>query len=184
MAAARAAVGWVVDKVSELVGWITGRAVAAWSTLRDAVTGALGAARDKFQPVLDVAQRVFEKIRTTIGDAIDVAKDKIDWFQQKAGAAFDLLMVPINAVKDAIGWIADKFSSLKPPAWLDKLPGVNLNGRFSLGPSSTTTTAAPPVTINLSVSVDPLTDPSTVAAAILAALNDYLARIGRQVVVV
>lgn len=183
MAGARTAVGWVVDKVSDLVGWITGRAVAAWSTLRDAVSAALSAVRDKFQPVLDAAQRVFDKVKTVIGDAIDVAKEKVEFFKDKAGAAFDALMTPINAVKDAIGWIIDKFDSIKPPKWLNALPGVDFRAPAmvpGLGPSSG---GAAPVTINLNVAVSPLTDPSSVAAAILAAIQDYLARVGRQVVI-
>lgn len=175
----------VVTVVKTLAGWVSGGASAAWSVLRDAVSTTLAAIKEKFQPVLDVAQRIFDRIRNAIGDAISAAGDKIETFKSGASSAFEFLMTPINAVKDAIGWIVDKFASLKPPDWLNKLPGVNFRtGGFTAAGFTTTTTAAPPVTINLSVSVDPLTDPSTVAAAILAALNDYLARIGRQVVVV
>lgn len=187
MAAARAAVAAVVDKVTDLVGWVTGRATSAWSTLRDAVATALAAVRDKFQPVLETAQRVFEKVRTAIGDAIDAAKEKVTAFKDTASNAFELLMTPINAVKDAIGWIIDKLASLKPPDWLNKLPGVDFRGRgpgMVAGLGGSTSSTLPPVTINLHVTADPLTDPSTIAAAILAALNDYLARIGRTVVVV
>lgn len=186
MSAVAKAVGLVVDKVSDLVGWVTGKASAAWSVLRDAVTTALAAVRDKFQPVLDVATRIFDKIRTTIGDAVDAAGDKVDAFKSAATTAFELLMTPINAVKDAINWIVDKFQSLKPPDWFNKIPGFGRAGAPSMSNYSLpgASTPAAPVTINLNVTVDPLADPSTVAAAILAALNDYLARIGRSVVVV
>jgi hypothetical protein len=177
MATARSAISGVVDIVTTLVGWITGRASSAWSVLRDAVVVTISVVRDRISSVLEVARDIFGKVRDAIGDAIDVAKDKVEWFRDRAVDAFNLIMIPINAIRDAIEWIIEKLATIK-------IPKIDLpfggDGRYG-GNAPTVGFPGLPgagMTFNLNVTVDPLADPNAIAAAIVAAINDYLVRIG------
>lgn len=177
MAAARAGVESVVDVISTLVGWITGRATAAWSVLRDAVAVTIATVREKITSVLTVVRDIFDKVTSTIGGAIDTAGDKFGTFKDRASDALNLLMTPINAIRDAIEWIIDKLANIKLP----KIPDLNPFGRLAPGTIPNlggTPTVPAQVTLNLNVTADPLADPNAIAATIIAAINDYLVRIG------
>lgn len=181
MAVIRAYIVGVITVIQTLVGWITGGASAAWSVLRDAVAVTISVVRDKITGILDVAKDVFGKVQDAVTGAIDVAKEKVEWFKDRAVDAFNLIMVPINAIKDAIQWIIDKLATIKIPK-VDLNP---FNGRastdYTLNPGAGGTQ---PVTINVNVTADPLADPNAIAAKIVAALNDYLVRMGLAPVVV
>lgn len=182
MAVARAAVSGVIDVITSLVGWITGRASAAWSVLRDAVTVTIATVREKITSIRETAQEIFGKVQDIVGGVMDTIGDKIESFKTGAKTAFEALMTPINAIRDAIQAVIDKIAAIK-------LPKVDLNpfdGRansptlvpgFGGGGGST-------FTLELNVTPSPLSDPNAIAAAIVAAINDYLVRMGITPVVV
>jgi phage-related protein len=177
MATARAGIEAVIGVVTTLVGWITGRASAAWSVLRDAVVVTISVVRERIATVLDTARDIFTKVQDTIAGAIDAAKEKVEWFRDRAVDAFNLIMTPIDAIKDAITWIIEKLATIK-------IPKIDLpfggDGRFGgNAPGTGFPGYSPPaMTFNLHVTTDPLADPNAIAAAIVAQINAYLVRIG------
>lgn len=143
MEGARAAIGWPLEAVRNLTGWV----------------------RDKLTPV-------WEPMR-------------------KAGVkAFELLMTPINLIKDAIQWLMDKIPTIKfpkPPEWMVKAGGA-VAGVFGDAP------AAPPydpgtsgggpaaaggVTLNVTVNVPAgfVGDEPTLARVIQTVLRNQVERL-------
>lgn len=180
MAAARAAIGFVVTKVSELVGWLVDRAGPAFDALRAVVSVVMAAIRDKVGPVLDVVKDVFGKVQTTIGDVLDAASEKFTWLKEQAGNALDLMLGPIHAVRDAVQYVIDLIGKIKLPK-ID-LPGLPFSGRSSSG----SFTAAPAAPIQITIAIDAaagLLDPTAYGQTLATTIDQALTRLGRSSVV-
>jgi hypothetical protein len=76
MRAATTAVGWVVDKVSDLVSWIRDKAVAAWDRLKEAAVNAAEWIADKVGGAFDAAtapvQWLIDKVQDLLGLISDI----------------------------------------------------------------------------------------------------------------
>lgn len=171
-----------IGSVISLVSWVAEKAGPAWSILRAGVVAAIDIIKGKFEPMATAAREVFEKARTIIGEAIDAAKDKVEWLKDQAGIYFDAMLAPINAIKDAVQGVIDKVASLKfpsPPDWLDKLVPGGSNGRSTAGYGSS---SLAPVVININVDGSGIVDPNALGATLTTTIADYLTRTGRQVV--
>lgn len=141
MAVAKAAFDAVSDAVSGLVGWLRDKVPPAFSWIKDKASGVIEAA---FSPV-DTAKSAFEALRDFVRDKIEPA---VTTMKDAVVPVLEKLATPINAavsaVKDLVSWIGN-IDWPSPPKWLDKIPGVNLSkGNFSLGPTTSTTTAVAP----------------------------------------
>lgn len=120
----REAVGWVVDKVSSLVGWVRDR-------LPGALEGAKAAVKLQFklmtagpQLVLDIVQAIIGKVRDTLPGAIATAKAVFD----RVG---DALAAPFNAVKSVIDAIVKAIGKIHLP----DIPGLRTAGGGGTGVS-------------------------------------------------
>ncbi len=160
-----------MESVSAAVG-----VVVTW--VRDRIPPVFGWFKDKAGAVIDPAKKA-------LGFVVDAAKDVGEWagkipekfeaLKTKAESIGSALLSPFTAVKDALSWIADKIASLKPPDWLNNLPGLPFSGRSGgFGMPNTTTPAAPPppastsVVVNVSGALDPY--------AVAVQIRDLLAR--------
>jgi hypothetical protein len=137
----------------------------------------------------EAGRAAFKLVTDKVGDVVGRVGDVIEWvgrlpdkFSTVSGKAAELgdkLAAPFvaakNAVEDLIGWIGDlDFPS--PPDWLMKIVPGGGNGRYSLDAlpgATTTTTAAPTVSITVQGAVDPY---STAVQ-----IRDLLARYGLAV---
>lgn len=131
--AGKAALGWIVTKASELVGWIRDRLVAAWTWLSTK------------------AQNVGRAVSGFVGNITQAAKDARDFLRDKLTGAFetvktkaqnigDKLAAPFRAVKDIIDKIIELIGKIKLPK-LPSIPGLGrVGGIFGLtggpGPAS------------------------------------------------
>lgn len=138
--AGKAALGWIVDKARELVGWIRDRLVAAWTWLSTK------------------AGNVGRAVSTVFGNVVNAARDARDWLRDKLTAGFDAvktkaqnigdkLAAPFRAVKDVIDKIIELIKKIKLPK-LPSIPGLGrVGGIFSFaaggGPSGGGTAPAP-----------------------------------------
>lgn len=131
MRVAKVAVTAVIRVVAQLVGWIVGKAVAAWRKLQGAAVAvgrAIGAAigrvvdvvgrligwvRDRlvagFQRWRSIVSSVVGGVVGAFGRVIDKVGAVIGWVRDRLGAAIRKIPTgPIDAVKSAFGWVADK----------------------------------------------------------------------------
>jgi phage-related protein len=131
--AGAAAIGWVVDKVGDLVDWVGSRAPGAFNRLREIAVTAFN--------VITAPQRLVIKL---LGDLVGWARDKVPaafaTFRDKVKSAGDAVLAPFRALKDLIDSILDKISKIKLPD-IDvpflRTSTAGVGGAFS----------APPVTI-------------------------------------
>ncbi len=151
----------LIAGVSALVGWVVDKAGPAWKVLKDA------------------AVAVFDKIRTTISDTIERAKDKFESFKTTVKAIFDALLSPIQKVRDAVDNVIDAITDIDLP----DVPGFGFRASSGSGlrpipaAAGAGTTA---VTVNVSGVVSD--DPAGLARTLTTLIADQLTRTGRQVV--
>lgn len=179
MAVARAAIGFVVSKVSELVGWLVDRAGPGFEALRATAVLVMGAIREKVGPVFDTVREVFGRIQTTIGDVLEAASSKFTWLKDQAGNALQLMLAPVFAVRDAVQNVIDLIGRIKVPKF--DLPG----GAFTSS-AAAPVAAAPAAPILIQITVDPSTsllDPTTLGQQLATTVADALTRLGRETVV-
>lgn len=150
------ALGWVVSKTAELVGWV-----------RDKVPAAFNAAK----PVIVTAIKIYTfPLRTMIGVIIKVVQfigripAAFESAKNKAIEIGDKLLAPFRAVRDMIQSIIDKISKIHLP----KLPHVDVNPFNRVSASGFPQLAAPGfggVVVNIKVTGTML-DPDGVAKAV------------------
>lgn len=174
-AAGKAAMGAVVNAVSDVVTWV----------------------RDRIPPVFawfkDKAAKVIEPAKLAISTVVDVVQDLIGWvgdlpakfgaLKDKAAEIAAPLLAPFSAVRDALEWISDKIDNLKIPDWLGKLNPLGRSASSSAdtlfgdrGDTTTPTAAAPVTTVNITVTG--ALDPYAVAVQIQALLARYNLAVG------
>lgn len=120
----RVAIGWVVDRVADLVGWVRDKAPAAFAALRSAAVTAFRIVTTPTRLWLNVIRTVAEWVGTrivagfntlratgsavlsTIRGAFDRVKTAVstarDWVADKLTAAFTTAKTKVEAVRDAL----------------------------------------------------------------------------------
>lgn len=154
----KAAFDAVVEAAKAVASWVGDRLPGAFEIVKRLATLYLTPPRLALEAVRDGAKAVWEwvgKVPAKFGEMKDKA--------QEIAAP---LLAPFTAVKDAIDWIIGKLSSLKPPEWLNNLPGVDFRtssstsgGGYTLetldGPTLGRTTRTPTVAITIDGALDP-----------------------------
>lgn len=154
MSVAKAAFDSVSGAVGDVVGWLRDKVPPAFSWLQNKAAGVIEAA---FSPI-DTAKSAFESFRDFVRDKISPA---VTTMKEAVVPVLEKLATPINAavsaVKDLVSWIGN-IDWPSPPKWLDKIPGINLRGDFTLGnnvpaSSTSTTTTTDPAVVDLLTSI-------------------------------
>jgi gas vesicle protein len=108
MGAASKAVGWVIDKVENLIDWV-GKVPEKWDDIKEKVSNVIGDVLEKIADLRDKGMGVWDDIK------------------EKAEGIKDALIAPIQAVIDKVQGLIDKITSIK-------LPDIDLpfNGRGNM----------------------------------------------------
>lgn len=117
--AGKAAIGWVVDKVMDLVDWVRDRAPAAFNTLRSKASSITSAVTAPFRGVVNIAGDVVRWVKEKIPSAFDSAVRKA----QSIGSA---LTAPFRAL---VGWVRDVID------WISKIRIPNIPGFGRVAPA-------------------------------------------------
>lgn len=100
--AGKAAIGWIVDKVSDLVGWVKNNAPAAFGVLKSKAVAVWTAVTAPARTLVGVVKDVVSWVKDKLTSAFDSAKNKM----QSIGSALSRPFTTVlNAVKDIIDWI-------------------------------------------------------------------------------
>lgn len=147
------ALGWVVSKTSELVGWIRDKVPAAFNAAKPIIITAIKIYTFPLRTMIGVIIRVVQFIGRIPG-AFEAAKNK-------AIEIGDKLLAPFRAVRDMIQSIIDKISKIH-------VPHVDLNPFNRVSASGFPQLAAPGfggTTVNITITGTML-DPDGVAKAV------------------
>lgn len=98
--AGRAAVGWIIDKIRDLVGWVREKAPAAFRALKGAGTTALRALTLPTRTVINVVKNLITWVKDKASAAFRVLRGVV-------GPVFDAIKRPIETVKDLIKDVVD-----------------------------------------------------------------------------
>jgi phage-related protein len=111
--AGQAAIGWVVDKVSDLAGWLSDALPAAWDKVKGVTVGYFNFVMTPYKLLWGGLQDLGGFLR----DALPAA-----WDRTRAAAVyvFDVITTPVRTVKNIIGDIKD-FAAEKIPNALGSL---------------------------------------------------------------
>lgn len=118
--AGRAALGWVVDKARELVGWIGNRIPGGFSTVKRAAELYIRLATLPMRTLIGVIERVVGWLRDRLPGAFRGVRDTASRIAEPLLRPFRSLLDFIDRIIDAIARI--DFPS--PPKWLDRIPGL------------------------------------------------------------
>lgn len=175
----RKAIGWVVDAIGDLVGWVKDKAPAAFNTLKNVAIKVFHAIPTVF---------VIEKIIELIGWVKDKLPSALDHAKDAAVKAFDKITAPIRAVVNWVQNLIDKIAGIhwpEPPGWVKDLGGaignlfrVNVNAAALAGVSGGTSSAAPTSSTTIQITVQGAVDPDATAKQIQKILNQRSTRIG------
>lgn len=179
--AGRAALGWIVDRAKDLVGWVRDKVPAAWNKFREVAVNALR--------LVTTPQRAMLRLVTNIGGWL---KDKIpgamEAFKTKVKEAFDAVTTPIRTVRDLIKSVIDWIAKIDLGP-IDDIAGALKGGAGKVGdvlgglvgrtvvPNSTTT-AAPSTVVNIPIKVYGALDPDATARKIETVVGARVRRLG------
>lgn len=155
MRGVQTAVGWVVEKVLKLVGFVKDDLPKAWNDAKTKVSSAVSWIKDKV-----VAG--FDAMTAPIRAVIDLVEDLIGWISK-----IDLPDLP----------------GIDVPGFRTIVPGVaSVPSTLPSSTSSTSSTSdVPPVIIQIDVDGSGIVDENKVAASIAGVLARYFTRLGRPV---
>lgn len=160
----RAGLGLVVDKLGDVVDWVSDKVPAAWESLRSKVSA-----------VIDKVKGFLDAFRDKITGAGAAVRDKL-------GAAFDWVMDKVQPIIDAVQWIIDKIGSIDLPdiPFLGRATGSTSSGSL-FGTTSGGVTYVDERTFSVEVTVQALAslDPA-VLRALIKAIGDELRRQGAE----
>lgn len=174
------AIGWVVDKVSELVGWLKSKIPPAFNTMKDIAIKAFNAI-----PLVFVIKH--------LGDVVGWVKDKLPaaWNAMKTAGkkAWDALTAPIRSVVNWVQSLIEKIANIhwpEPPGWVKDL-GSAIGGLFRVTvPGAAAGAQSAPVLVSSSnqpttvvhITVNGAIDADASAKQIAKILNQRGVRIG------
>jgi len=142
-----AAIGFVVDKVTDLIGWVGDRLPAAFATAKGLVVGYLKLITLPIRTTIDVVQSLIRWVRDTMPKAFETAKGVVVGVGEAILSPFKTIL---NTVKDIIDWIKKidipSIGDLKGGG-VPFVPGV----RLAAGGSSINNVAVGGDTINVNV---------------------------------
>lgn len=118
--AGKAAIGWVVDRVSDLVSWVKDHAPAAFNTLKSKASGALSALTSPFRTVINAVKDVVSWVKDKLPAGFESAKDKA----QAIGSALT------KPFRDLVGWVRSVID------WISKIHIPNIPGFGRVAPTS------------------------------------------------
>jgi len=150
MKAARVAVGWVVNRVSDLVGWVKDKAPKAWAVLSSAVGKAISVILAPTRLWISVLSTVVSWVKDRLVGAFSFLRDRVaaaigrireivgtlkagfeavnGVIRDRAAGAFTFLrdraVGALNAIKAPVQWLIDKISSLLSMIGKIKIPNV------------------------------------------------------------
>lgn len=171
----RQAIGWVVEKVTELVGWVRDKLPAAWETAKSLAVGFFRAITTPQRLLLEGVQKIASFLTGKLASAWDSLKGT-------GKAAIDALLNPLRTAKDLFDSVVGLVQDLI--AWIGKIdlgPLDDIAGAISgvLGRAvvpgevvgRTATTAGAPVNEYLTVNIYDAYDPDTTARKLESMLN-------------
>lgn len=179
--AGRAAMGWIIDKVRDLIKWVGNTAPQAWERLKQVGLTALRLLTLPIRTQISLFLRIVGFVKERIPEGVRAMKKTFV-------SAWEAMTAPIDAVvgliKDVIKWI-DKIDL----GILEDIGGAlgGLVGRtVATGrpavsrPTSgtTTTTSSPSTVINMPITVNGALDASSTAQQIEALVAGRLRRMG------
>lgn len=109
MRAALVAVGWVVDGIRALIGWIAQKAPAAWQTLK-------AIALTVWNVITAPTRLYIEVIKNVIGWVKDKLPAGLNFLKEKGVAAFNALISPVRSVIDWVDRLLGKIRSIHIPS--------------------------------------------------------------------
>lgn len=168
----RKAIGWVVDKIGDLVKWVKVKAPAAFNTMKSIAVKAFNAIP------LVWAVRQMTTLVTKVNDKLPAAWNAMKTAGKKA---WNALTAPIRGVVNWVQSLIDKIASIhwpEPPGWVKDLGSAigSVFGRAIIGGRpdvvEPVTSTAPSQTININVTVNGAVDPMTTARQISSLLGN------------
>lgn len=120
--AGRTAIGWIVARISDLVGWVKTTAPAAFRAMKSAAETAVRLATTPIRTLLGVIKDVVSWVKERLGSAFSGAKKGI---VDAGNAILSPFKTILNTIKDIIEWV----KKIKIP----KIPKILGGGRVAGG---------------------------------------------------
>lgn len=161
--AGAAAIGWVVDKVRDLVGWV-----------RDKLPGGLNAAKTAATlafTIMTIGPRTLLALVSGAVEAVKKLPGAFESAKKKAGEIASALTKPFRDLWDLVEDIVAAIKKIKIPD-IPGIPGLRVAGGNTRGTTTTTAPISTGPTYNIDVTVEAL-DPYSAAQAIVDLLNRY-----------
>lgn len=150
--AGKAAIGFVVEKVVELVGWVRDRLPGAFNTAKAIITTAVAVYTLPIRTLIGVVRDLIGWVRDKLPGAFQTLKDK-------AGQIGDTLLKPFQSLWDLIQNIIDLIKKIKLPSLPERGGGIPfIPGIRTTGDGVTVASSTPSTVVNITVTgaVDPV----------------------------
>lgn len=120
-AVAQKVIGWVIDKVRDLVGWVRDELPPVWNKVRDKVSEVVGAIvgfvvdlkqnlDERWAAIKEAGREVWEAISTKVSDVRAAIVERIELLKQSIGERWDAIK---QAGKDVWDAIVEKVGAIK-----------------------------------------------------------------------
>lgn len=169
------AIGWIVDKVGVLVGWVRDRLPPAWEVMRKAAVTAFRLATAPVRVAIDL----FRDVRDWVRDKIPAAAET---FKSGFASAFRVILGPVRAVKNALDDVLRLLGKVDTKGTLTLGGLQNLSSGAADGRRGRVAgaqgIAAPTTSITIPITVQGAVDPVATARQLRSILTGQLRRNG------
>lgn len=171
MRAASTAVGWLIEKIGALIGWVGDKAVAGWNKFKAGAVKVLEIVTAPTRTLIEVVRNLVEMVRDKLVGAWNKVDEKLGPILSRIKTWFDNLLTPIQTildkVKDLIDWIG-RIDFPDVPGWVPGFRAAPPTGGAGAGRGPA------PVVVKVSGALDP----DSVARQIQGLLNGRATRLG------
>lgn len=167
--AGQAALGWIVDVSSDLVGWVRDKLPGAFSAMQSLVVGYIRLVTTPYRALFNIGKDIYSWVRDKLPAAFTTLRDK-------ASSIADTLLAPFKGLKDLIDDVLDLIGKIKLPD-ID-IPGLGRTDGSATSSSRSVTTLAPASSTTVNITVTGALDANESARQIRQLLARYDTRFG------